>query len=92
MKATIWKYMLRPGDNKIALPKTAKPLSIGWQGMDLVMWVLMLDPDYGPSLVDRRFLAVVTGERFEGLNMDKYVGTAECGRDGIVAHVFEVSS
>ena len=92
MRATIWKYHLVPGTNKIALPKTSKALSIGWQGTDLVMWVLMLDPDFDHPRVERRFLAVGTGEKFERLNTDEYVGTAECGRNGIVAHVFEVKS
>lgn len=92
MKATIWKYVLVPGDNKIALPRTSKALSVGWQGGDLVMWVLMLGPGFPHQRVERRFLAVVTGEEFERSNTDEYVGTAECVRNGIVAHVFEVKS
>lgn len=89
MRATIWKYHLVPGTNKIALPKTSKALSIGWQGGDLVMWVLMLDPGFAHQRIERRFLAVVTGEEFERSNTDEYVGTAV---SSIIAHVFEMKS
>lgn len=92
MKATIWKYVLTPGSNVLSLPRTSTALSIGWQGEQLVMWVLMPDPGFAHQRIERRFLAVGTGETFERLNTDEYVGTAECGRNGIVAHVFEAKS
>lgn len=92
MKATIWKYVLVPGSNRISLPRTSKPLSIGWQGMDLFMWVLMPDPGFAHQRIERKFLVVGTGDTFERLGTDEYVGTAECGRNGTVAHVFEAKS
>lgn len=92
MKATVWKYNLVPGTNKIAFPRKPTVLTIGWQGMDLVMWVLLLGPDLDHQRIERRFLVVGTGEKFEMSSTDEYVGTAECGRNGIVVHVFEVNS
>lgn len=92
MEATIWKHVLTPGSNVLSLPSTSTTLSIGWQGEQLVMWVLMLDPGFAHQRIERRFLVVVTGETFERLNTDKYVGTAVCGRSGIVLHVFEAKS
>lgn len=92
MKAVIRKYVLVLGDNKVWLPRTGKTLSVGWQGEDLAMWVLLLSPGFPHQQIERRFMAVVTGEEFERSNTDEYVGTAECARNGIVAHVFEVKS
>lgn len=93
MKAVIWKYVLVPGSNVLILPRTSRALSVGWQDEDLVMWVLLPDPGFTHQLFERSFLAVVTGEEFDRLNTDEYVGTAMYGSEGgLTAHVFEVKS
>ena len=98
----IWKYTIGIDDvTAIELPEGSEPLSVAFQGADLVLWVripgLATRSDPGGKLERRRFLSVMTGPRVPdrpGNSVPRFVGTA-C-RTGFsaasffVIHVFEL--
>jgi len=81
---TIWKYSLEVGSNTIRMHDDAEVLCVREQDGKPCIWVLV-DDDNG--IVDRSFLVVGTGQEFNVLDREDYLGTAFCGP--FVWHVFE---
>jgi len=88
MEYRVWKYELEPGVNEIELPYEAVPLSVGWQGRNVMMWVLVEHPG-GRAKDKRKFLWIGTGHKFERHASPEFVGTVQ-DPSGFVWHVFEV--
>lgn len=81
----IYKYPLQIVDQQtIKMPAGAVPLSVQFQGDDLVLWA-KVDPD-GPESA-RCFRIIGTGNPFEG-NPGIFLGTAQEPRRPLVWHVF----
>lgn len=75
---------------KVFLPLKAKPLSVGFQAENLVMWYSFNDK-YRGDLAEYLFYVIRTGEEFpEALDPDNYIGTAQDGDEQFrfVLHVF----
>lgn len=84
----VYKYALTE-ETTLELPRGACPLSAGFQGHDVQLWVLV---PIGQSVVkdQRRFRIAGTGEPLPlGGAQYRYIGTA-VWQERIVAHVFEV--
>ena len=79
----ILKYaLMTPGTTTLYLSADAKPLHVGGQHGELMMWVLVPE---GPS-VKRSFTVYATGqEGAKGI----YIGTAVTEHGTFVWHVFE---
>jgi predicted nucleotidyltransferase len=81
----IYKYILRGVTTVVSLPASAKILSVGAQGEDIVFWAL-IDPDEAKS--DFVFAVYGTGwEIPDDLDQQQFVGTVQ-RPDGLVFHVF----
>lgn len=83
----IWKYELDVTDDQyVPMPKGAKPLSVGVQGITPVMWA-EVDPNAPTVKVHVRILA--TGEQIPDTEQQaamQFVGTFQVG--GFVGHVY----
>ena len=85
---TIWKFSVpNPSQDifHIAMPENAKILSYQYQDGSWVVWALV-DPNAG--MVQRKFVHIGTGWKFENLlEKCQYIGTTQV--DGFVWHLFE---
>lgn len=87
-RRTIWKYSILPNMNTINVPSGAKPLSVAFQGQELMVW-LLVDPD--ASKVDRTFAIYGTGHIIpEGREIGVFLGTTVHPTFGYVIHVFDL--
>ena len=78
------KYTLKPlAKQRIALPVGAEVLSVGAQGLSIVMWVRE-NPDN--NIEYRNFCMVPTGGTVQA--EDKFIGTVQL-ENGYVIHVIE---
>ena len=84
MSRTVWKYPLPFNDSEeVALPKGARPLRVGMQQGDLMLWALVdTDADMEP-----RYFGV-RGTGHEVAPGAAYIGSTEDGP--FVWHVFEL--
>ncbi len=83
---TIYKYVLESPAETINLPAGAKPLSVGVQGSQVVLWVL-LDPKATEHKL-RTFETYGTGWDVPDAEGLVPVGTVQLP-NGLVFHVFE---
>jgi hypothetical protein len=89
MSSVVYKYKLDAGLNTLQLPVDSISTTVGLQGCQLVLWVLVQDVAENLGILKpRTFYVAMTGEVF-GMCVYTYVGTVQAG-DGIVLHVFEV--
>lgn len=81
---TIWKYELKPGENRIELPLHYVPLDVQVQSEKPVFWCLV---DTNNDKITSIFHVFGTGESInENINL-KYIGTFQL--DWMVWHLFE---
>ena len=87
MKKEIWKYTLPiQRDTELCVPPGAVLLHVvqAPSSGGIALW-MMVNPDAMPVM--RRFAVIGTGECFDDLIEEQYVGTAILG--GFVWHVFD---
>jgi len=85
MVKSIWKYILNPSGyfSEIIMPEDATVLTVGAQGDDICLWVLVLPSS---PLISRAFVVIGTGEEIPpGFN--DFIGTVFI--DDLVFHIFE---
>jgi hypothetical protein len=87
----VWKFGLPyAGVADITMPISAKPVAVGWQGEELVLWAAIEDrPD---GIDSYRFHVLTTGHSEIPANIDvRYIGTAQLTGPGgqYVVHVFQ---
>ena len=86
MTHTVWKFPVPMENGLVRAPKYAKPLSVGFQGKDLMVWMLV-DPDMVEF--EYRFAVFGTGHAIiRGGESLTFVGTAHLHTLGLVFHVF----
>lgn len=83
----IFKYTIEQKDSTITMPKGAKVLSVQNQYQTPCIWALC-NPD-APK-VQRRFLAVNTGDNLPNIMDITFLGTVQLHGGDTVVHVFEV--
>jgi len=81
--AKVWKFNLKPHDNRIEMPCGAKLMSVAFQGNDLKLWAQIED---GRTPEIRLVRVVGTGHEIDAA--DRFVGTA-FHPIGLVFHVFD---
>jgi hypothetical protein len=82
----VYKYNLAVGDTvAVTLPKGARPVSVGFQGIKLRLWALV-DPNEGEK-EERFFQAAPTGEFIKDDAV--FIGSAQTYDQRFVYHVFE---
>lgn len=87
--SVIWKFMLPGADGGIvSLPAGASPVSAGWQGSDLFIWVACPDPK--AELIERMFKVVGTGQNFDEEFSCAYHVRHSIGGTPLELFVFEV--
>ena len=83
---TIWKFQLSIEDIvSLEMPKGARVLHFGTQGLNPVLWVLV---DPSATVESRRFRIVGTGHEINDEDTLSYIGTVMC-LQGLVFHLFE---
>lgn len=97
--AKIFKYVIEPEGTVIGEGQIVVPLTVGWQGEDLVIWAEVEDWVYGKMMQPPAGLFVLpvpTGEDRPPSGFS-YVGTAQPNSGspdlfgvGIVMHVYSV--
>ena len=80
----VHKYILGVGDDITQMPVGAQPLSVAFQGDQLVMWALV---DVDAPMKGRQFIVRGTGHNIRLTNIG-FIGTAFI--DNLVFHVFEI--
>lgn len=85
MGKKIWKYILNPPGyySEIIMPEDAAVLTVGAQGDDICLWVLVLS---SAPLISRAFVVVGTGEEIPS-GFNDFIGTVFI--DDLVFHIFE---
>lgn len=76
---TIWKYKLAVSDEQRIIGPLVKPLSVGVQGSDIVLWAIV-DPDFKEHRV-LRVLTRGTGHPAAGCDELTFLGTVEVPYD-----------
>lgn len=86
MNKVIWKYDVPARDTfQLLLPEGAKVLSVGVQGGQPRLWVLV-DRDAAPEA--RWFVVCATGERVIQ-DLGQFIGTFQLENGALIFHVFE---
>jgi hypothetical protein len=85
MSRNIWKYPLRVTDRQvIQMPAGAKPLHVGVQNEELMLWVEVVTTNHKESVEVRIY---GTGWELPS-NPGKYLGTFFSGQGAFVWHVY----
>ena len=82
----VWKFTIHPDDGVTEMPIGAEPLSVAFQGEDLVMWALV---DIDAPTCGRHFIVRGTGHNIRLDNL-VFIGTAFTGAL-VFHHVFEIN-
>jgi hypothetical protein len=85
MKRVVWKYTMGSQDSTFSVPIGAKFRHADLQHGSLTLW-LEVSPRY--AKVDRRFVAIATGEEFDPSRLE-YRATIIAGGGSTVWHVYE---
>lgn len=93
--AVVWKFPIEQPDDLgrsyVEIPPRSQILSVGFQGDEMVLWVLLV-ADRISSIHDerRRLIVVNTGEKFDAprYGHGKFIGTA-VHANGMTWHVFD---
>lgn len=85
---TVWKEGLRPGENKVLVPKGAEFISVGWQDLQVVVWFYVPDTDVPNE--PRYLLWIGTSKPIE--DEVKFIGSVKQPQSPFVWHIFEVLS
>lgn len=81
MTAVIWKYPVNLGVNKIAMPLTVRPIKLGHQGGQLMMWAIV---EPSETQIPRAIRIIGTGFEFDPKEW-RYVDSTMV--DGYVWHL-----
>jgi hypothetical protein len=81
----IWKYVLKPGLNRVLIRGDAFAMSVGAQGEDVVLWACVRRGDDSDRLTEHRWEVALTGHEMPS---GRFIGTAQQS-EGVVVHVFE---
>jgi len=85
MKRAVWKYTMNQSDSTFNVPIGAKFRHADIQHGALTLW-LEVEPSY--QRVDRRFVAIATGEEFDPAQLE-WRATVLAGGGSTVWHVYE---
>jgi hypothetical protein len=84
----IYKYKINIlGQSILSLPKDSQILSVGTQGEDLFVWILLSPDSSHTSIIDYFFCSYFTGQPIKKTMPLKFIGTAT-NSQGLVSHVF----
>lgn len=83
---TVFKYILEPGADEIALPRLYRALSVGEQRGKICLWV-EVDPDPLLGTRDIPYYVVPTGGRVPE-SPTKFIGTVLMHDASLVLHVY----